>query len=223
MLNSDVLNSIGRKQGTDKTGGAEGTHDFLRKYEFFLEPFKDQDITLLELGVYKGGSLRTWAEHFPKARIVGVDIEEDCLSQADGRIEVIIGDLSQSAFLESLALLLPTIVIDDASHWWPDQLRALFILYPALAPGSIYIIEDVHTSFEPLAPLFSCDLDTPPFKFLMKLSEYMTGDDQKAPVVDKGALVPLERDPKFDKELRYLADLTDAVIFIKRAVILIRK
>ena len=223
MLNSGILDGIGRKFGTDKAGGAPDAHDFLRKYEFFLKDMKDEDFTLLELGVFKGASLKTWAEYFPNARIVGIDIEPAALARAGGRIEVMIGDLAQTEFLESLLKLGPKLVIDDASHWWPDQLRALFVLYPALAPGAIYIIEDVHTSFEPLAPHFTCGHETPPFKILAKLAEYMTGDDKPAPVIKSKNLVPIEREPLFDGEIRFLADLTDAIVFIKRSVILIRK
>jgi hypothetical protein len=77
---------------------------------------------------------------------VGVDIEERALAEAGPRSRVVIGDLAQNAFLDSLKALKAKVVIDDASHWWPDQLRALFALYPELPDGGLYIIEDVHTS-----------------------------------------------------------------------------
>ena len=222
MLRSTVLDEIGRGRGTDKSGGAGASHDFLRKYEFFLRPLAGKPFTLLELGVFRGASLRTWEEFLPLARIVGVDIEPAAKEFAGPRSEVIIGDLSRTDFLESLAALDPKVVIDDASHWWPDQIRALFVLYPALSPGALYIVEDVHTSFEPLAHLFSAGLAYPPFAFLQKLAEYMTGDGRKAPIVKEGAMAPLARDPKFDNELRFLAGLTDAIVFIRRACLLIR-
>jgi hypothetical protein len=223
MLKSGALDSIGQKHGTDKSAMAPACHDYLRKYEFFLKEFKDSAFTLLELGVFKGASLRTWAEYFPKARIVGVDIEPESTAHAENGIEVLTGDLSKNEFLQSLSALSPKVVIDDASHWWPDQLRAFFTLYPPLAPGSIFIIEDLHTSFEPLAPSFSCGFDVPPFRFVTKLAEYMTGDDRPAPPPGGGPLLPLERDGKYDSELRYFADRTDAVTFFQRAAILIRK
>lgn len=222
MLRSKTLDDIGRRLGTDKSGAEEGGHDYLRKYEFFLRPFRGKEFTLLELGVLKGASLAMWAEYFRGARVVGVDIEPEALAAQGGRAEVIIGDLADAEFLKSLIPLSPRVVIDDASHWWPDQLRSLFALYPSLAPGSVYIVEDVHTSFEPLAPLFSAGLAYPPFAFLQKLAEYMTGDGRKAPIVKEGAMAPLARDPKFDNELRFLAGLTDAIVFIRRACLLIR-
>jgi hypothetical protein len=221
MLKSSILNNLGLKHGTDKCSGPK-THDYLRKYEFFLRPWRELEFTFLELGVFKGASLRTWSEYFTKAEIVGVDIDPLVKEFDTGRARVLIGDLSKNDFLESLLALNPKVVLDDASHWWPDQLRALFTFYPKLQPGGLYIIEDVHTSFEPLAELFSTGFDTPPFHLLLKIAEYMTGNDKPAPVTEKN-LVPLERDGKFNNEIRFLADLTDAVVFIERACILMKK
>lgn len=76
-----VLEEIGKEAGTDKCSDA---HDYLRKYEFFLRRFLEQPMTLLELGVFHGDSLRMWSRYFPKAHIVGVDINEDCLTNRGG-------------------------------------------------------------------------------------------------------------------------------------------
>ncbi|MDR1309096.1 MAG: class I SAM-dependent methyltransferase [Deltaproteobacteria bacterium] len=222
LLGSDVLDSIGLRHGTDKSSG-QGRHDYLRKYEFFLRPFRDTEFTLLELGVYKGASLRTWSEYFAKADIVGVDIEPQSTEFDAGRARIVIGDLSKTDFLESLAPLNPKIVIDDASHWWPDQLRALFALYPGLAPGSIYVLEDVDTSFEPLARYFSAGLDVPPFSLLLKIAEYMTGDGRPNPVTGDGPLVPIGRAEWFDREIGQLAAMTDALVFLEGSCLLVKK
>ena len=48
LLNSPALNAIGLQHNTDKSSRK---HDYLRFYEFFLAPFKDQEFVLLELGV----------------------------------------------------------------------------------------------------------------------------------------------------------------------------
>ncbi|MDR1656372.1 MAG: class I SAM-dependent methyltransferase [Deltaproteobacteria bacterium] len=223
MLKSTILDNIGRRHGTDKCGGGEGRHDYLRKYEFFLGPLRNQNFTFLELGVFKGASLKTWSEFFPQAQIIGADIEPEAAQYRCDNARVIVGDLSQNEFLLTLKEFSPLVVLDDASHWWPDQLRAFFTFYPDLPSGGLYIIEDIHTSFEPLAPHFSSGLDTPPFNFLLKLAEYLTGNDRPAPIIKGQNLVPMSRDPKFDAELRYLADITDAVVFIERACLLIRK
>lgn len=107
MLRSNILDSIGIKYNTDKSGACAAAHDYLRKYEFFFKPFRQQSFTFLELGVFKGASLKTWAEYFERAEIVGVDIERSTLAQATDRIRVILGDLSQTDFLQTLPALSP--------------------------------------------------------------------------------------------------------------------
>ncbi|MDR2387740.1 MAG: class I SAM-dependent methyltransferase [Deltaproteobacteria bacterium] len=222
MLHSPILNDLGQKHGTDKCSGPT-THDYLRKYEFFLKPLKDQEFIFLELGVFKGGSLRTWSDYFTKATLIGVDIEEKVRDYELGRGKLIIGDLSQNDFLDSLLALSPRVVLDDASHWWPDQVRALFTLYPNLPQGGLYIMEDIHTSFAPLSRHFSVGFDTPPFLLLQKIPEYMTGNDRPCPMMPEENLVPINRLTKFNNELRHLADLTDAITFIEKSCVLIRK
>ncbi len=223
MLKSKTLDSIGLKHGTDKCGPRNGGHDYLRKYEFFLAPLVNENFTFLELGIFKGASLKTWADYFSRARIVGVDIEEETRTQAGGRVKVMVGDLAQTDFLKSLAELSPRVIVDDASHWWPDQLRALFILFPALASGGIYIVEDLQTSFEPLGPLFSAGIPYRPFNVLLKIAEYMTGNERPAPVMPEKTLQPISRAEAFHEEIRYIADHCDALTFIERACILIKK
>jgi hypothetical protein len=222
MFKSNTLDALGQKHGTDKSSGP-GAHDYLRKYEFFLRAWKDLDFTFLELGVFKGASLRVWSEYFTKAKIVGVDIEPKAQSFDIAEATLLIGDLANDDFLGSLAALNPKVILDDASHWWPDQLRSLFGLYPGLQSGGLYIIEDIHTSFEPLAPHFAAGYDTPPFYFCLKLAEYLTGNDRPAPIFPDKNLVPLARDDKHNLLLRAIADLTDSVIFIERACLLVKK
>ncbi|MDR1166238.1 MAG: class I SAM-dependent methyltransferase [Deltaproteobacteria bacterium] len=222
MLRSPILDGLGARRGTDKSSGPQG-HDFLRKYEFFFQKWRDEEIVLLELGVLHGASLRAFADYFPRATVVGADIEEITLKEAQGRVKVIVGDIAQISFLEKLAALGPQIVIDDASHWWPDQLRSLFALYERLRSGGIYVVEDVHTSFEPLAPLFQAGMSFPPFAFLQKVAEYMTGNYGPSPIVRDKPLLPLSPAAEFHEEIKAVAQMTDAIVFIERAVILIKK
>jgi hypothetical protein len=220
MLRLKELDDLGRKHGTDKSSEA---HDYLRKYEFFLKNFKNEDFTLMELGVFRGASLKMWEEYFPKAEIVGVDIEESTKRCEGGRIKVIAGDLANPVFLNSLKSLGAKIIVDDASHWWPDQLRNLFVLYPSLPEGGVYVVEDVHTSFQPLAPLFSAGFHVPPFKVLLKTAEYMTGNMKPAPILTDKKLIPLSPEKDFPDEVRLVASLTDVIAFAERACVLIRK
>jgi hypothetical protein len=46
------------------------------RYDQYLSALADQPVTLLELGVYSGESLKTFASYFAKGRIVGIDITD---------------------------------------------------------------------------------------------------------------------------------------------------
>ena len=61
-----TLDEIGLKYGTDKSSSH---HHYLPFYETFMAPLRDAPITLLEIGVYQGASLRTWRK---KRRILSL-------------------------------------------------------------------------------------------------------------------------------------------------------
>ena len=146
------LERLGVEELTDK---CRYRHNYLQKYEFFLRDWKEKPLRLLELGVFKGGSERMWKRFFPQAQVYGVDIDENCRAYEEERIKIRIGDLSQDDMLESLKEIRPHIIVDDASHFWSHQIKALFTLFPALPSGGVYILEDMETSFHPL--VFSSD------------------------------------------------------------------
>ncbi len=43
-----------------------------------LNHLQNTAFTMLEIGVYRGGSLATWKELFPKAKIYALDINPEC-------------------------------------------------------------------------------------------------------------------------------------------------
>ena len=142
-----TLDEIGRKNGTDK---ASDIHNYLRFYERRLAHLRDAQFLLLEIGVYHGGSVRTWTEYFPQARIVGLDINGECRRHERDNVAIRIGDASDSSFLFDVIgeFGRPLIVLDDGSHRWDHQIRTFQILFPVMRPSGFYIVEDLDTSFE---------------------------------------------------------------------------
>lgn len=138
-----LLGELGDRCGTDK-GACE--HNYLEKYEFFLQNFRHSSFRLLELGVFGGASLRMWREYFPFAEITGVDIREEFKIFSSDRINIIIADLAKEDELNKLHDIHPQLIIDDASHIWSHQIKALFNLWGCLPHGGVYIIEDMETS-----------------------------------------------------------------------------
>lgn len=138
------METIGKKYGTDKCSTA---HNYLNKYEFFLKEFRNKSVRVLELGVFRGASLGMWGAYFPRGEIYGVDVDEACLKYSGDNRKVIIGDLSEISVLEDLKKINPHILVDDASHMWSHQIKALFVLFEAVEPGGVYILEDLETNF----------------------------------------------------------------------------
>ncbi len=111
-----------------------------------------QPVRLLEIGVWKGGSLEMWREFFgPSAVIFGVDIDPECANLSLTGAQVRIGsqvDLDfMTAVIEEMGGV--DVIIDDGSHMSEHVITTLRGLWPQLAEGGRYIIEDLHTSYWP--------------------------------------------------------------------------
>ena len=137
------LDEIGSREMTDKN---RYIHNYLDKYEFFLNPWRKKEFNLLELGIFRGASAKMWEKYFDKANIYCVDIDPLCEQYATSRIKPIIMDLGEEKNIHRLRDIKPEIIIDDASHFWDHQIMALFGLFDVLPSGGIYILEDLETS-----------------------------------------------------------------------------
>lgn len=137
-----ILDFLGKhRHHTDKSSLG---HNYLVWYEQFLGPMRDEPITILEIGVFGGESLRTWRDYFQRARVVGMDIDPACQQHAEARIEIVIGDSGNLADLARAASFGPfDLVIDDGGHAADDQITAWNALLPSVKPGGLYILEDV--------------------------------------------------------------------------------
>ncbi|HEY2770897.1 MAG TPA: class I SAM-dependent methyltransferase [Solirubrobacteraceae bacterium] len=129
------------------------TH-YYEAYERHLAKFVGEEVTVVEIGVYSGGSLDMWREYFgPRCRLIGVDIAEECRAYQDDQISIEIGDQGDPEFWRAFLGRHPTIdvVIDDGGHHADQQVPTLEALLPRLSPGGVYACEDVtgvHNPFE---------------------------------------------------------------------------
>ncbi|MEM1065337.1 MAG: class I SAM-dependent methyltransferase [Pseudomonadota bacterium] len=128
-------------------------HHYIPLYDRYFAPFRGRDrVRMLEIGVAKGGSLKMWRSYFgPEATIFGIDIREKCRGLGGASAEVRIGSQDDPYFLGDVVAEMGgiDIVLDDGSHQMPHVRRTLEILFPMLAPGGIYMIEDLHTAYFP--------------------------------------------------------------------------
>ena len=149
-----TLDEIARKYGTDK---ATDVHSYTITYDQLFAPIREAHINLLEIGVYKGASIRTWEEYFPNARITGVEIEA-CHDKFSSKTTIIKADALSAAEMVMVAYAEGPfdIVIDDASHEHADQMAAFYTIFPKyMNPGGMYFIEDLYYPDDPTRRYFT--------------------------------------------------------------------
>jgi hypothetical protein len=153
-----TLHEIGIKHGTDKAT----YHNYCEFYSRKLVDLHTGSGVMLELGVYKGASLKMWREWLPNIRVYGFDIDTKQCDITEGIAEVDCGD--EMKLIQAVDVVLKMeketkfrCIIDDASHLWSHQKAAFRALWRYT---DIYIIEDIHTS---VLPNYSGGAKVPPF------------------------------------------------------------
>jgi hypothetical protein len=147
ILNEEIksdMYGLGLKYNTDKIL----THRYDRIYEKFLEPLRDKNIKLFEIGCgSEAASFNMWIEYFKNGSIYSMDIFEE---RNQERGVVYRGDQSK---LEDLKIMVDQIgecdiIIDDGSHQPQHQIDTFNYLFRnMLKNGGTYIIEDIECNY----------------------------------------------------------------------------
>ena len=138
-------------------------HRFIDKWDPYFDIYhrhfqhlRGQKVNILEIGVYKGGSIEMWLEYFGKdnCNVFAIDIEPACkvMEKSYENVKVFIGDQSNREFLKSVREQLPPldILIDDGGHTMNQQIVSFEELYRCVKMGGVYLCEDLHTSYWPM-------------------------------------------------------------------------
>lgn len=126
--------------------------DYLDLYDRHFAKYRGTAVKMIEIGVFRGGSLELWRKYFgPAAKLFGIDIDPACATLADSPNQVRIGSQDDPAFLSSVVQEMgaPDIILDDGSHVADHQLASFKTLWPLLKTGGVYVIEDLHTAYWP--------------------------------------------------------------------------
>lgn len=140
--------------------GAMIKHDhFFEIYDSHLSHLQEkQNMKILEIGVYNGGSLYMWSNYFPGSRITGIDIDPYTKrwEELDKNIRVEIGDQCDIEFLQKIVNEEGPfdLIIDDAGHENHQIITSFEFLFPHLNEGGTYVVEDTFASYW---PNYSCD------------------------------------------------------------------
>ena len=131
---------------------AEKHQLYLNNYMRHFKRIEQHHIKLLELGIYKGGSLLQWRDFFRNGQIVGLDLDHVDIDDLTGRISTYQGDQRDLQLLDRIAgERAPDgfdIIIDDASHIAAFTKISFWHLFDNhLKPGGYYVIEDWRVSY----------------------------------------------------------------------------
>lgn len=127
---------------TDKNSG----HSYGPFYDALLAPIRESARRVLEIGVYRAGSLQVWRDYFPNAWVHGLDADPKYVDGVSlDRVVTHLGNQNDPAVLRQLGSIYGPFdfVCDDGSHRIEDQITSLLYLWEHVAPGGWYVIEDV--------------------------------------------------------------------------------
>jgi cephalosporin hydroxylase len=148
------LCELARKHETDKGGqhfrygggDSDTNHNYTPVYHHLFAEDRNEVRNVLEIGVHQGSSVRMWKEYFPRAQIVGIDTNSECLRHAEDRIVVITADqnnpeqLRQAVYGHGPKF---DLIVDDGSHERQHQIVSMQTLLPYLEDWGYYVIEDI--------------------------------------------------------------------------------
>lgn len=126
---------------------------YLPVYEKALAPYRGRPIRMLEIGVFRGGSLQMWRRYLhAESVITGIDIDPECMRSDEpaNRVHVRIGAQQDVAFLRGVVNEFGPfdVILDDGSHMTSHMVESFRYLFAnGLAPGGIYLVEDLHTNY----------------------------------------------------------------------------
>jgi beta-1,4-mannosyl-glycoprotein beta-1,4-N-acetylglucosaminyltransferase len=142
---TNLMLQFGKLSNTDKVTH----HEYHKYYEPVLKPYYNSRGSIIEIGLGTGVSLPMWKNLFKYAHIYGIDNEYE--NNNIDRCTIYKGDQSNEEDLNRLKHLLSDknvfFINDDGSHIPEHQLLTFNTLFPILAEGGIYIIEDIEASY----------------------------------------------------------------------------
>lgn len=122
---------------------------YAKTYASIVEALLDrpgEQIKVLEVGIFRGASLRGWREIFPESHVVGLDIDELTLFSEPG-IDTFVADQLSVESLKSASEKfdgLLDLVIDDGWHQPEANVNTIAVFLRRLRPGEIFVVEDIH-------------------------------------------------------------------------------
>lgn len=121
-------------------------HNYAKFYDEYFFEKKDKKLNILEIGSFYGNAAAALYFYFKNAKIYSADIFPDLFSYTSDRIKNFYVDSSSEKSISQNILKKNKkfeIIIEDACHAYKDQIISLFMLFPILSSGGIFITEEL--------------------------------------------------------------------------------
>jgi len=138
----EIIDKFNLDVSTDKNS----VHSYITGfYENEFLKYKNKKITILEVGIRRGGSMKLWSEYFTKANsVIGIDISSNEIENQYRNIngvEYLFGNAYSAEIVNKIPEL--DIFLDDGPHTKDSQIDSIRHYLPKVKSGGIFIIEDV--------------------------------------------------------------------------------
>lgn len=123
-------------------GGDKGTiHSYIDFYE--KEMNKKQNITMLEIGIQFGYSIKMWEEYFLDSQVYGIDINIKSIIFKDLKNAILCDATNKEHVEKNFRDINFDYIIDDGSHLVKDQIQSFELFFPKIKKNGKYFIEDI--------------------------------------------------------------------------------
>tara|TARA_X000000950_G_C13913244_1_gene659828 strand:+ start:1620 stop:2468 length:849 start_codon:yes stop_codon:yes gene_type:complete len=130
------------KKNNEKVEG----HSYHKFYENYLSKIKNFHLDILEIGSFRGNAVAALYFYLPKSKFTCVDLYPDLFLYRSKRIKNYYLDNSSEDQIQKKILKNEEkydLVIEDAGHYYKDQIISLFKIFPKLKQSGIYVIEEL--------------------------------------------------------------------------------
>ena len=121
-------------------------HRYHKLYENYLSKIKDSKLEILEIGSFRGNASAAFYFYLPNSKITSVDLYPDLFLYKSRRIKNYYLDNSLEDEIQNKILMKDKkydFIIEDAGHYYKDQIISLFKIFPKLKKNGIYVIEEL--------------------------------------------------------------------------------
>ncbi|WP_440938506.1 hypothetical protein [Candidatus Pelagibacter sp.] len=129
---------------TPKKIKGHGYGDFYQKY---FENLKSKNLNILEIGSFHGNASAALFFYFKNSKIFAADIYPDLFRYKSKRIESFyVNSADENSIQKNIIDKFSNnfdIIIEDAGHFFKDQIISLFMLFKKLNSGGFFIIEEL--------------------------------------------------------------------------------